>query len=206
MGDAKAMIRLQANVGTKVLKKGDVVYKEGDIGSSMYFVDEANGGEYEVKHGDVTVHHYGKGESFGESSLLLERPRSSTVICSSDACILHEMKGSDFHEFLKDRPDTKAMLRNMCLKRLLKRAVKTHLIHHKRGLSNEDLTKAFEDADIDKSGDLSLDEVRKLMHAMDPTIAEKDIISLLKFIDVDEDNKINFNDFKRMFRQFGIPG
>ena len=46
MGDAKAMIRLQANVGTKVLKKGDVVYKEGDIGSSMYFVDEANGGEF----------------------------------------------------------------------------------------------------------------------------------------------------------------
>jgi len=203
MGDAKAMIRLQANVGTKVLKKGDVVYKEGDMGKSMYFVDENTGGKFEVKHGDVTVHHYGKGESFGESSLLLERPRSSTVICSSDTCILHEMKGSDFHEFLIDRPETKAMLENMCRKRLFKRAIKSYSLLQKRGLSNDDLTEAFDEADLNKSGDLSLDEVRKLMHAMDPTIAEKDIVGLLNFVDVDQDGKINKIEFKRIFRQFG---
>jgi len=206
MGDAKAMIRLQANVSTNVMKKGDVVYTEGDMGKSMYFVDEDNGGEFEAKHGDITVHHYGKGESFGESSLLMERPRSSTVICSSETCILHDMKSADFHEFLKNRPETKAILENMCRKRLFKRAVKAYLLGNKRGLSNDDLTKAFEEADIDNSGDLSLDEVRKLMHAMDPTIAEKDIVGLLKFIDVDEDGKLNFNDFKRIFRQFGFKG
>lgn len=27
------------------LKKGDVVYKEGDMGMSMYFVDEEKGGK-----------------------------------------------------------------------------------------------------------------------------------------------------------------
>jgi len=203
MGDAKAMIRLQANVGTKVLKKGDVVYKEGNMGKSMYFVDENNGGKFEVKHGDVTVHHYGKGESFGESSLLLERPRSSTVICSSDTCIIHEMKGSDFHEFLKNRPETKAILENMCRKRLFKRAIKSYSLLKKRGLSNDDLTKAFEEADLNNSGDISLDELRKLMHAMDPTIAEKDIVGLLNFVDVDQDGKINKIEFKRIFRQFG---
>jgi len=203
MGDAKAMIRLQANVGTKVLKKGDVVYKEGNMGKSMYFVDENNGGRFEVKHGDVTVHHYDKGESFGESSLLLERPRSSTVICSSDTCILHEMKGSDFHAFLKNRPETKAMLENMCRKRLFKKAIKAYSLLQKRGLSNDDLTKAFEDADLSKSGDLTLDELRKLMNAMDPTIAEKDIVGLLNFVDVDQDGKMNIIEFKRIFRQFG---
>jgi len=203
MGDAKAMIRLQANVTTKVLKKGDVVYTEGNMGKSMYFVDEDNGGEFEVKHGDVTVHKYVNGESFGESSLLMERPRSSTVICASDNCILHELEGSDFHEFLENKPDTKYILENMCRKRLFKKAIKSYLIGHKRGLSNDDLTKAFEEMDLDKSGDLSLDEVRKLMHAMDPTIAEKDIVELLKFIDVDEDGKLNYVDFKRLFRQFG---
>lgn len=46
MGDAKAMIRLQANVGSRVLNKGDVVYKEGDMGQSMYFVDEDTGGKF----------------------------------------------------------------------------------------------------------------------------------------------------------------
>lgn len=202
MGDAKAMIRLQANVGSRVLNKGDVVYKEGDMGQSMYFVDEDTGGKFEVKHGDVTVHHYGKGESFGESSLLLERPRSSTVICSSDTCILHEMMGSDFHEFLKNRPETKAMLENMCRKRLFKRAIKSYSLLQKRGLSNDDLTDAFDEADLNKSGHLSLDQVRKLMHAMDPTIAEKDIVGLMNFVDVDQDGKISKIEFKRIFRQF----
>lgn len=46
LADAKAMIRLQTNVKTKVLKKGDVVYREGDKGDSMFFIDEKIGGKY----------------------------------------------------------------------------------------------------------------------------------------------------------------
>ena len=45
LADAKSIIRLQTNVKGQVLKKGDVVYKEGDRGNSMYFVDEKLGGE-----------------------------------------------------------------------------------------------------------------------------------------------------------------
>ena len=90
----------------------------------------------------------------------------------------------------------------MCRKRLFKKAVKSFSLNNKRGFSNEDLTKAFQEADIDHSGDLGLDEVRKLMHAMDPTIKEKDIVELMKFIDSDEDGKLNFEDFKRLFRSF----
>ena len=43
--DAKSMIRLQNDLRERVLKKGDVVYREGDMGTSMYFVDEKNGGK-----------------------------------------------------------------------------------------------------------------------------------------------------------------
>lgn len=45
LADAKAMIRLQTNLKLKILKKGDVVYKEGDEGNSMFIVDEERGGE-----------------------------------------------------------------------------------------------------------------------------------------------------------------
>merc|ERR1712008_548959 len=110
------------------------------------------------------------------------------------------MKGTDFHAFLKNRPETKEILENMCRKRLFKRAVKSYLLHRKRGFSNDEMIRAFEEMDTDKSGDLSLDDLRKLMHAMDPTIAEKHIVGLLNFIDVDEDGKLNFNDFKKIFR------
>ncbi len=107
-------------------------------------------------------------------------------------------------EFLETSPETKAMLLNMCRKRLFKKAVKAYSLTNRRGFSNEDLTKAFQGADLDQSGDLGLDEVRKLMHAMDPTIKEKDIVELMKFIDVDEDGKIGFEDFKRLFRSFSF--
>lgn len=114
------------------------------------------------------------------------------------------MMGKDFMDFLETSPDTKEVLLNMCRKRLFKKAVKSYSLTHKRGFSNEDLTKAFQEADLDQSGDLGLDEVRKLMHAMDPTIKEEDIVELMKFIDVDEDGKLNFEDFKRLFRSFSF--
>ena len=202
LADAKAMIRLQTNVKTKTYKKGEVVYNEGDTANNMYFVDERRGGELSVKHGDVVVHKYREGESFGESSLLLQRPRSSTVTCASESCVLHEMMGSDFLAFLDTSPDTKLMLQNMCRKRMFKKAVKAYSLMKKRGFSNEDLIKAFEEADLDKSGDLGLDEIKKLMHATDPTIPDRDIVELLKYIDVDEDGKLTVEEFKRLFRQF----
>jgi hypothetical protein len=42
---AKHLIRLQSSVTTRVFKKGDVVYKEGKIGDSIYYVDENIGGK-----------------------------------------------------------------------------------------------------------------------------------------------------------------
>lgn len=202
LADAKAFIRLQTNLKSVHLKKGDIVYKEGDMGKSMYFVDEERGGELDVKHGDVTVHKYSVGESFGESSLLMAKPRSSTVICVSDECCLHEMMGADFFSYLETSPDTKAALLNMCRKRFFKKAVKKYALEHNRGFSNADLIKAFELADTDKNGNLELDEVRKLMHAMDPSMPEEDIVELMKYINVGEEGKLSFRDFKRLFRSF----
>jgi CRP-like cAMP-binding protein len=62
----------------------------------MYVVDEG-GGTLEVRHGDKTLHYLKEGDSFGESSLLFQRPRSSTVVCASSDCYLHEMRSSDFY-------------------------------------------------------------------------------------------------------------
>ena len=73
---AKSLLRLQTNLKTRILKKGDFVYKEGDIGTSMFRVSDVNGGKLEVSHSGTVVHHYGAGDSFGESSLLFKRPRS----------------------------------------------------------------------------------------------------------------------------------
>lgn len=58
------------------MKRGQVVYREGDAGKFMYRVCDEKGGEFDVSHEGKTVHKYVGGDHFGESALLFERPRS----------------------------------------------------------------------------------------------------------------------------------
>jgi serine/threonine protein kinase len=199
---AKNLIRLQTNVKTRVLKKGEVVYREGDQGTSMYRVFDDDGGELEVSHNGVKVHSYFAGESFGESSLLFGRKRSSTVTCISDTCRLHEMNSEDFLKLIEASPEMAKALRDMCRKRLFKKAVKAFSLERKRGLSDEDIVATFHEADLDRTGLINIEELRELMHRMDPTLPMEEIQALFAFIDIDEDGKISLEEFKRLFRQF----
>jgi CRP-like cAMP-binding protein len=199
---AKNLLRLQENVKVRTFQKGEVVYKEGEMGKSMFRVDDKDGGELEVSHGSKVVHKYYNGDSFGESSLLFKRPRSSTVTCVSDTCRLYEMKGEDFLAVAEASPEMASSLKNMCRKRLFKKAIKQYSLEKNRGLSDDDIVAAFHDADIDGTGSLNLEEVRRLMHQMDPKFPMSEIKALLKFVDVDEDGQIKLEEFKALFRQF----
>jgi len=196
---AKNMIRLQTNVKERIYRKGEIVYREGARGKSMY---QVSSGELEVLHGGQKVHMYVQKDSFGESSLLFERPRSSTVRCISDSCAVLEMKGEDFLAVVNSDAEMASTLRNMCRKRLFKKAVKQFSLHKNRGLSDDDIVAAFHDADVDQSGKLSLNEVRRLMHRMESNFPMEEIIQLLNFIDVDQDGAVNLEEFKSLFRQF----
>lgn len=112
------------------------------------------------------------------------------------------MKGEDFLALVESSPEMAASLRNMARKRLFKKAVKAYSLEQNRGLSDEDLVAAFHDADADKSGSLNLDELRRLMHRMDPQYPMSEIVELLKYVDVDEDGCIKLDEFKSLFRQF----
>lgn len=199
---AKNLLRLQKNVKIFRFKKGEIVYQEGEKGTSMFRVDDVDGGELLVSHGDNVVHKYVAGDSFGESSLLFEKPRSSTVTCNSDTCRLHEMKGEDFLAAVNSSPSMVKSLRDMCRKRLFKRAVKAYSLEKKRGLTDDDIVAAFHDADVDGDGNLGLEEVRRLMHRMDPEFPLEEIQAILKYVDVNEDGHITLEEFKSLFRQF----
>lgn len=129
-------------------------------------------------------------------------PISSTVRCASDTCRVHEMKAEDFLAVIETNPGMAASLQDMCRKRLFKKAVKQYSLSKQRGLSDDDLIAAFHDADIDKSGYLNLDEVRRLIHRIDPNYPMEEIAALLKYVDVDEDGLLSFEEYIRLFRQF----
>jgi CRP-like cAMP-binding protein len=199
---AKNLLRLERNLKVKDLSKGELVYKEGDKGTSMFRVDDEQGGELDVLHGGTVVHKYTSGDSFGESSLLFDKPRSSTVRCVSERCRVHEMLAEDFLAVVNSTPDSASALRNMCRKRLFKRAVKQFSLQQNRGLTDDDIVAAFHDADLDHSGSLNVNEVGELMHKMDPNFPMSEIRELIKFVDVDEDGEVSLDEFKRIFRQF----
>ena len=112
------------------------------------------------------------------------------------------MRGEDFMAVMNSSPGMAEALRNMCRKRLFKKAVKQFSLEKNRGLSDEDIVAAFHDADMDKSGSLNVEEVRRLMHRMDPRFPVSEIVALLKFVDVDEDGQVSLEEFKKIFRQF----
>jgi len=199
---AKTLIRLQKNLELRTFQKGEAVYEEGDIGKSMFFVREHDGGELDVRHDGVKVHAYSGGDSFGESSLLFSKPRSSTVTCISETCKLNEMQGSDFLALMQSTPDAAASLLDMCRKRYFKKAVKKINRGKQRSFDENDLVAAFNDADTSGDGRLSLDEIRLLMKTVDSNFPETEVVALMKFLDVDETGEVSLEEFKRMFRVF----
>ena len=193
LAQAKQLIRLQTNFSKRQLSEGEIVFEEGDIGRSMFLVDE---GSLEARHGGKTLHHLEIGDSFGESSLLFSRPRSSSVICTSKVCGIYEMKGSDFLLLLQSDSEHAAALRDMCRKKMLQKAVKSS-----RG---GDVTRAFNAADKDQSGTLSLKEMKDLMLQLgtNSEIPEREIMALLKSLDTDEDGQVTLEDILESMKLF----
>lgn len=112
------------------------------------------------------------------------------------------MKAKYFHEVLDSSPEMAAALRDMSRKRLFKKAVKAFAWDRSKDFSDSAIVAAFHAADTDRSGSLNEEEVRALMHRMDPNFPMEEIRALLRFVDVDEDGKISLEEFKRLFRQF----
>ena len=75
-------------------------------------------------------------------------------------------------------------------------------LEKRRGFGEDDLVAAFREADVDNTGTLNINEVRRIMHRLDHNFPESEIVAILKFIDVDEDGSCSLDEFKRIFRVF----
>lgn len=88
------------------LKQGDILFRKGDSGSSMYIIEE---GTIDISvpakenQGDVRVSLLNKGDFFGELSLVDGLPRTAKATAVSD-CRLLEMRRVDFIQFVTGRP------------------------------------------------------------------------------------------------------
>lgn len=62
----------------------------------------------------------------------------------------------------------------------------------------QDLTAAFSVFDRDKNGFITKDELKSAMQLMGETLTDSDLDELLKATDIDNDGKINYEEFIKM--------
>ncbi len=90
----------------RVFQRGDTIFRHGDIGSSLYFIES---GRVKVvvtsdQGEEVLLAVLGPGEVFGELSVFDGMPRSATVIALEDLTTL-ALERSAFQEYIRREPD-----------------------------------------------------------------------------------------------------
>ena len=92
---------LAALVEPKSYAAGDVVIRDGDRGTYLYFVAS---GAAKVRMGSETVALQEPGDCFGEMALLDDSPRSATVTMVKDGVLLR-LHRDVFLDLVQRRPD-----------------------------------------------------------------------------------------------------
>ena len=90
----------------KTYKKGEIIIKEGDVGKTLFYINEGKAGVY-VDYGKKNPFRLGfveAGEFFGEMAILEAYPRSATVVAERNISVI-EIPGDDMNSFFSENPD-----------------------------------------------------------------------------------------------------
>lgn len=105
---------------TKTMKAGEVLFRKGERGSSMYVIEE---GEIEIllpvgpPVNEMILSTFKEGEFFGELSLFADTPRTATARALIDTRLV-EMQRGDFITFVMERPSVSISMLAEMAKRL----------------------------------------------------------------------------------------
>jgi CRP-like cAMP-binding protein len=93
---AKELIYVANCLNEVSLIKNTLVFKDGDIGDSMYFIIK---GEIKISKGDIELVIFKKGDYFGEMSLLDGEVRSADATSLNDSILL-KLDARDFEKIM----------------------------------------------------------------------------------------------------------
>ena len=102
--DRDHLHHIAAWVQLQSYRSGQVIQREGDIGTALQIV---RSGSVDVIQGygtdnEQTLASFGEGEFFGEMALLLGRPRSATIIATSETECLQILRSTFEDEATKE--------------------------------------------------------------------------------------------------------
>ena len=91
---------------TKMFKEGEVIFREGTLGSTMYEISSGTVGIYACygTEDEKKLTELEAGRIFGEMAVIEVFPRSATAVALSDV-ETDEISTSDLQEYFNDRPE-----------------------------------------------------------------------------------------------------
>ncbi len=96
-------------------RKGEVIYREGDPGDAIFVLESgAVAVSRDVNGRAVRLAVIGKGEIFGESGVIQDKPRSTTMTALSEVSALKVSKTQFLQIFREDNPIGLPLLRMLC--------------------------------------------------------------------------------------------
>jgi CRP-like cAMP-binding protein len=194
---AKMILRMQKNLKEENVRYGDVVFRAGEDGDTIYIVDN---GKIEMKNGENCVFVAAQGNIFGENSAITRRPRNVTATCSSlGGCKIFAMSGHKFRKLLDEWPELEASMRDLGFRRDFKKAVVSRL---NKTFPYDNPKEAFDAVKSDKSQHsyLTKEEVAKLMTEFDPRYEDEQMVmELIKRMDFTQSGTVTYDEFKRVF-------
>ncbi|HET6613150.1 MAG TPA: cyclic nucleotide-binding domain-containing protein [Kofleriaceae bacterium] len=96
----KELVRIMNITDTREYGPGDKIISEGEPGETMYVVMS---GKIDLHHEDVTVATLGKGQHFGEMSLIDRTTRSLSATAADESRVI-TIDRQEFYELIKQEP------------------------------------------------------------------------------------------------------
>jgi CRP-like cAMP-binding protein len=188
-------------VETKV-PMGHVIFSEGDKADGIYMLS-AGMVDVETKRGR-RVYDVKPGELFGVQSFLMKKQgrRAFAKCVDSSGCTIKALPADVVESLLKSNPGIRESLMDLALRREFRRAV-VEKLDRSFPFDRRGLRKAFNAIDLDKTGQLNLNEVRDLLlnHLADSSITEEEVEALLATLDLQQNGVVDFDEFCSIFRK-----
>lgn len=121
---AESLSRLIERVTLVELPNGQTLFRQGDVGRTLYVVSEGAVGVYKEGEPRVRLSRLEEGAFFGEIALVTDQPRSATIEAEGDAELLAIDRGV-IAELVREEPEVLRVLLRFLRDRLLRGLVAT---------------------------------------------------------------------------------
>jgi len=100
------------------VKKGDVIFKQGDVGDALFLIRKGDVSVYRAMNkNEELISLLAEGNFFGEMALVLGEPRNATVIANDD-CELLKIDKNDFDSIIARHVDVYNTIQAVALERV----------------------------------------------------------------------------------------